>query len=491
MKPLDLENPKEHKIKIGLETHVQLNTHSKIFCGCRNPASLKEEPEPNTLTCETCLGIPGSKPRVNESVLHAATKVALALNFSIAEETYFSRKTYFYPDMSKNFQISQYEIPLASKGHVDIPLGENGSKRISLRRLHMEEDPAKLVHIGGLGGKYVLVDYNRSGIPLIEIVTDPDFTSPEEARLFLHKLSIILEYLGVYDPSSKAVFKSDANISLDGGKRVEIKNITGTKEIEQALKYEIIRQSNQLKKGEPIQQSTRMWNPEMGVTQALREKETEEDYGYIFEPDLTVIEIEQASLQAIKASLPELPDQKYERFLSHYKISDKLAESLTSELDIANLFESVSKKIPPKLAASWIAGYLKKTLNYNQLRYKDSHLKEEWIVQLLHMFEKGEVTDRNAELIIRKMVDDKAGPEDVMHKHKIAKTLKLDLTEHLKFAEEKVDAIIKSNQKAVEDYKSGEEKALHFLIGLAMRETKGSIDANEIRKLVEKNVKKK
>ena len=178
MNRIDLENPEQPKVKIGLETHVQLNTHSKIFCGCRNPAGLAEEPEPNTLCCETCLGMPGSKPRANESVLHAALKVALALSFSIAEETYFSRKTYFYPDMSKNFQISQYEIPLASKGHVDISI-DGKAKRISLRRLHMEEDPAKLVHVGGLGGKYVLVDYNRSGIPLIEIVTDPDFTSPE------------------------------------------------------------------------------------------------------------------------------------------------------------------------------------------------------------------------------------------------------------------------------------------------------------------------
>ena len=484
-KPLDLESPRPLKIKIGLETHVQLNTHSKIFCGCRNPANLQEEPEPNTLTCETCLGMPGSKPRANEAVLHAATKVALALNFQIAEETYFSRKTYFYPDMSKNFQISQYEIPLASKGWVDI--SPNGKpKRISLRRLHMEEDPAKLVHVGGLGGKYVLVDYNRSGIPLIEIVTDPDFTSPEEARLFLSKLATILEYLGVYDPDSKAVFKSDANISLDGGKRVEIKNITGTKEIEQALKYEIIRQSNVLRKEEVVEQSTRMWNPELGVTQALREKETEEDYGYIFEPDLTVIEISKPGLQDIRKTLPELPDQKYQRFIHNYDISDKLAESLTAELDIANLFESAAKKIPPKLAGSWIAGYLKKTLNYNSVRYKDSHLKEEWIVYLLHMFQKGEVTDRNAELIIRHMVSDRAGPEDVMRKHKIAKKTSGGMAE----VEKAISVVLGNNKKAVEDYKSGEEKSLHYLVGLCMKETRGAVDANEIRKMIMKIVGK-
>ncbi len=487
--PLDLENPERVKVKIGLETHVQLNTHSKMFCGCKNPVNLPEEPEPNSLTCETCLGMPGSKPRTNESAVSMSLKVAAALNFSIAKETYFSRKTYFYPDMSKNFQISQYEIPLATKGWVDISL-DGHAKRINLRRLHMEEDPAKLVHIGGLGGKYVLVDYNRSGIPLIEIVTEPDFTSPEEARLFLAKLATILEYLGVYDPNSKAVFKSDANVSINGGKRVEIKNITGTKEIEQALKYEIIRQSNVVRKGEKVEQSTRMWNPELQATQALREKEAEEDYGYIFEPDLTSIEIQQFSLESIRKSLPELPDQKYQRFIHSYFISDKLSESLTSELDIANLFESVAKKVPAKLAASWIAGYLKKTLNYNGIRYKDSKLREEWIVSLLQMFEKGFLTDRNAELVIRYMVSDKLPPEQVMEKHKIGRLLKLTLTEHIQIAEKAVAEVLEKNQNAVKDYKSGEEKALNYLIGLCIKATKGQIGANEIRKLVLKKIRR-
>lgn len=478
-------------VKIGLETHVQLNTQSKIFCGCRNPVNLQEEPEPNTLTCETCLGLPGSKPRTNGAVIQEAMKVALALNFSIAEETYFSRKTYFYPDMSKNFQISQYEIPLASKGWVDISL-DGKPKRIQLRRLHMEEVPAKLVHVGGLGGKYVLVDYNRSGIPLIEIVTEPDLTSPEEARLFLGKLATILEYLGVYDPDSKAVFKSDANVSISGGKRVEIKNITGTKEIEQALKYEIIRQSNMLRKGEKVSQSTRMWNPELQATQALREKETEEDYGYIFEPDLTVMEISRASLREIKKGLPELPDQKFARFVKKYGISEKLAESLTSELDIANLFESVARKIHPKLAASWIAGYLKKTLNYNSIRWKESQLKEEWILSWLKMVQDGVFTSKNAELVIRHMVRDKIPPDKAAEKYTIAEKVTVEdsvsvvikRTGETKKIISAIKSVLDKNPKAVKDYRSGEEKALHFLVGLCMRETRGAVDAGEIRKIV-------
>ncbi|MEM5812551.1 MAG: Asp-tRNA(Asn)/Glu-tRNA(Gln) amidotransferase subunit GatB [Candidatus Aenigmatarchaeota archaeon] len=485
MKMLDLENPEKPKVKIGLETHVQLNTQSKMFCGCRNPVNLSEEPEPNTVTCETCLGLPGSKPRANEAVVHSAIKVALALNCRIAKETYFSRKTYFYPDMSKNFQISQYEIPLATGGWMDISL-DGKVKRIRLKRLHMEEDPAKLIHIGGIGGKYVLVDYNRSGIPLIEIVTEPDFESPEEARAFLNKLSMVLEYLGVYDSNSKAVFKSDANISIKGGERVEIKNITGTKEIENALKYEIIRQSNLLKKGEAVSQSTRMWNPEIQATQALREKETEEDYGYIFEPDLTSIEIANEWIGKAKAQIPELPDQKYQRFLEKYEISEKLAESLVSELDIANLFEEVAKKIQPKLAASWIAGYLKKTLNYNGIRWKDSGLKEGWIVSLLKMFESGELTDRNAELVIRKVVEDRLPPEVVMERHKIPRKV-LGVSDEI---EQKIMSVLEKNKKAVNDYKSGEEKALHFLIGLCIKETGGSVDAQEIRKVILKIVGK-
>jgi len=282
------------------------------------------------------------------------------------------------------------------------------------------------------------------------------------------------------------VFKSDANVSINGGKRVEIKNITGTKEIEMALKYEIIRQSNVVRKGEVVSQSTRMWNPELQATQALREKETEEDYGYIFEPDLTSIEIQKASLEDIKKGLPELPDQKYQRFIHNYFISDKLSESLVSELDIANLFESVAKKIPPKLAASWIAGYLKKTLNYNNLRFRDSRLQEEWIVELLRLFGKGELTDRNAELVIRYMVSDKLPPDQVMKKHKISK--KLAGGEDIRNV---IKSVLDKNRKAVLDYKTGEEKALHFLVGLCMRETKGAVDAREIRKIVLKIIGKK
>jgi aspartyl-tRNA(Asn)/glutamyl-tRNA(Gln) amidotransferase subunit B len=470
------------KIKIGLETHVQLNSKSKIFCGCGNPVNLKNEPEPNTLTCPACLGLPGSKPRTNAAVVDMALKVAVALKCKINSSMFFSRKTYFYPDMSKNFQITQYEVPLGKEGHVDI-LVNGKHKRINIRRLHMEEDPAKVTHIGGLGGKYTLIDYNRSGIPLIEVVTEPDFTSPMEARLFLQKLIMVLEYLGVYDSTSRAVVKSDANISINGGKRIEVKNITGTKEIEQALNYEMIRQNNIVSRGGKIEQATRMWNPDLRVTQELRTKETEEDYGYIFEPDLSCIDIGENKILSAGKAIPELPDEKYARFVKQYKVSPKVAESLVSELEIANLFEAVAKRVSPGIAGSWISGYLKKTLNWNGLTFRRSGLRQEWILKTLMLFEKGKLTDRAAEMVIRYMVEEKKDPETIIKKHELAKASDMNQIRKV------VSEVIGKHRNAVDDYKMGEEKALHFLIGLCMRETKGRVDAQTFRKLILEKIK--
>ena len=471
------------RVKIGLETHVQLNTRSKAFCGCRNPSTLQDEPEPNTLVCETCMGLPGSKPRANQAMLDAAIRISQALNCKVAGDTYFSRKTYFYPDMSKNFQITQYEIPLASGGHVLV-----SGKKIRIRRVHMEEDPSKIVHVGGLGGSHTLLDYNRAGIPLVEIVTEPDFTSPEEAREFLQKLTTIMEYLGVYDSSSRAVLKSDANISINGGQRVEVKNITGTKEIEQALKFEIFRQASLVKRGGKVILATRTWDPDTGTTKQLRTKETEEDYGYIFDPDLTKLTLSKPQLSAVKSTLPELPDQKHARFVRAFRIHPKMAEVPVSELDLANLFEEVSAKVDPKLASSWIAGYLKKTLNYNDLRFSNSGIKKEGIMEWLKDVENGTYTDRNAELLIRRMVEDKTSPEATRKKHGIGKRLKKVLTENIKI-QDSIQAVLRKNPQAAKDYKAGEQKALHFLVGLAMKETRGQVDANDIRKILLKLLK--
>ena len=274
--------------------------------------------------------MPGSKPVLNLEALKQGIKVALALNCKISPETFFSRKSYFYPDMTKNYQITQYEEPFATNGKLE---------NIKLKRIHLEEDPGALIH----KRSYTLIDYNRSGIPLIEIVTEPDFKSPNEVRLFLRKLTTILEYLGVYTRKSEATMKADANIS-SGGEKVEIKNITGLKEIERALSYETKRQREETIKI----QETRGWDANKGKTYLMRTKESEEDYGYLHDPDLVKIEISKDLIKQLKESIPELSDERIKRFKKQYKLKQEDAEVLTSEIKLAEIFEEVAKKVDPK-----------------------------------------------------------------------------------------------------------------------------------------------
>ncbi len=465
------------EVRIGLETHVQLISESKLFCSCKNPTNLKQEAEPNTLVCDVCLGMPGTKPRLNKAAIEAAIKVALALNCRIAERTFFSRKTYFYPDMNKNFQITQYEIPIAKDGWIEIRVGGNEKKRIRIRRVHIEEDPAKIIHADG----YTLVDYNRAGVPLVEIVTEPDFESAEEARHYLQKLSQIMEYLGVYDSTSSATMKSDANISLKYGDtqggRVELKNITGAKEIECALNYEIIRQKNIFKRGSVVARETRAWNERAGVSKQMRVKEEEEEYGYIFEPDLTVIEIDRAVVDRMRACLPELPDAKMRRFIKQYSVKEKTAETLTADAGLADLFEKACMQVSVKTAASWISVVLK-TLNYNNLSYRNSGLKDEWIIELMKSYEAKEYSDLVAEKILRKMVEECRDMNHIVKKYGFRKIGEgVDV-------EQAVDKVIGNFKDAVKDYLKGKTEALNFLVGQVMRETKGAADPKDVRTLI-------
>ncbi len=464
------------KVVIGLEVHVQLNTKTKMFCGCSMDGVL--DAEPNSRTCETCLGMPGSKPRVNAAAIEAGIKIALALSCKIRPEIFFSRKSYFYPDMSKNFQITQYEIPIAESGYLDVD-----GKRIRIKRLNLEEDPAKLIHVGSgiTEAKYVLIDYNRSGIPLCEIVTEPDISSPREARIFLQRLLSILEYLGVYK-SGEFGIKADANISLeiDGkkGSRVEVKNITGFKEIEKAFNYEIVRQRNLLKKGE-VKMETRAWDAVAKVTRALRAKETEEDYGYIFEPDLTFIEISKEKISSIQKIVPELPQQKMERYMKGFGISKELAVSITGDMDMAQFYESAVRKVDPKILATWML-VLKKTLNFNDLSIREMTLDLDKFVKLLKLIDKKELSERAGELVLRDVILSPEKMDELIGKYKIVEKGEL---------EDVVKKVLGKNKKAVEDYKSGESKALQFLVGQVVRETKGKADAKDVKNLIEKYCK--
>lgn len=462
-------------VKIGLECHVQLQTKTKLFCGCPN----KFTEEPNVYVCEQCLGFPGSKPRLNSKAVELGARIGIALNCKFPKEMFFSRKSYFYPDMAKNFQITQYEIPLAKGGHLE------AGKKIRIRRVHMEEDPARIVHVGGLmHAEYTLLDYNRSGVPLCEIVTEPDFSSAREARIFLAELSSILEYLGVLDPSVEGSMRVDANISV-AETRVEVKNISGFRDVEKALEYEIVRQNGVLRRGGKIDRETRAWDAVAGVTRSLRLKEEEEDYGYIFDGDLPKITLK--NIAEIKARLPELAKDKIIRYQKDMKVAEDLAVAITSEPSLAAMFEQVAESMNTpqgvQLAARWFAGGIKKTLNYSSLRMKDTALKPGHIEKLLKLVEEQKLTEKAAELLFRDMVLKPQDPEEMMKARGVGRIY--DEKELEPFVKEAMN----ENAQAILDYKTGKPEAFHFIVGQVMRKTKGRGDPDTIRKLLSKRLK--
>jgi aspartyl-tRNA(Asn)/glutamyl-tRNA(Gln) amidotransferase subunit B len=459
-------------VMIGLEIHVQLNTKSKLFCSDSSDLRGKKQ---NANTCPVCLGFPGSKPVLNKRAVDLGMMIALALNGEISKHCFFSRKTYFYPDMSKNFQITQYEEPLALGGYLAI----NGSK-IRIRRVHIEEDPARLIHMGGdiTTAKYVLIDYNRSGIPLAEIVTEPDFESPKQARLFLDKLLSILEHLGAFDSEKEASIRVDANISFDGGERVEVKNITGFENVEKALNFEIIRQKGLARMQVKVERETRHFDADKGNTVGLRKKEYEEDYGYIFDPDLPVISVSDSWLSQIKKNMPELPDQRTSRFVSQYKIPEYTASVIVyTDKHLADFFEECCKlHNKPDKVANWIVNYLLKSLNWRSERIRDSKVRVGTFVELLKLMDSNEITERYAKELIKAYVDTGTDPRE------LAKQEKLLISESaLKKA---VERAIKENGSAVADFKAGKEEAMQFLIGKVLVLTKKQADPNLIRKVL-------
>jgi aspartyl-tRNA(Asn)/glutamyl-tRNA(Gln) amidotransferase subunit B len=460
--------------KIGIEVHIQLLTQTKLFCGCAN----RFANEPNIHTCETCLGMPGSKPRLNKKAIEYGIKIALALNCKFPKETFFSRKSYFYPDMSKNFQISQYEIPLCKEGFL-----KAGGKKIRITRINLEEDPARITHMGTITqARYVLVDYNRSGTPLCEVVTEPDFESPAEVRQFLQELSSMLEYMGVYDSAVEGSMRVDANISMEGGNRVEVKNISGFRDVEKALNYEIIRQRNQLRRGERVVRETRAWDAGSGVTRSLRLKEEEEEYGYIFDTDLPLISLDEKTIEQIKKTLPEFAGQKVERYVKDFQIPRDLAAAITTEAEIAKMFEEVVKQISPKLAASFFAGELKKSLNYRNLRLKDTKLEEWQMIKLLKMIEDGKTTERGAEMLLRDMIVNPHDPQDLLEAKEMGRIGDESAIKKI------VEEVMAENYKAVVDFRTGRSEAFEYLVGQVMRKTRGRGDPEIIRRVLQRRL---
>ncbi len=456
--------------KIGLEIHLQLYLKSKLFCGCSSDSS-----KPNSSLCPLCLGHPGSKPVINNKAIELGIKLGLALNCTINKENYFSRKTYFYPDMSKNYQITQYEYPLCINGHVRFK-----DKIIRIKRIHLEEDPASIQYPKTISdSEYCLIDYNRSGVALCEIVTEPDLTSAQEAREFLEQLATIIDYLEIYD-SKKFTTRVDANVSLPGTKRVEIKNITGFKAVEKAIGFEILRQKGKLRRNEEFKQETMHYDSFSNKVIPLREKEFEEDYGYIFDPDLPKIVVEEKLIKKIKETIPELPTEKIERLIEKYKISANTASILASEREICDLFEESVKKIDKELAINFITVTLKKVLNYNNLKLKDSKLTLDNFINLLKLIGKKDLTSRMGDLLLRRLVLSNKNTDELIKELGFKKIENFDKA---------VDTILIKNKKSVEDYKMGNSKALHFLIGQILRELKDKADPKSIEKKILEKIK--
>lgn len=464
------ENP--DRVMIGLEVHVQLNKlKTKVFCGCST--DYHNDP-PNSHVCPVCLGLPGALPVINKKAVEAAIKVGLALNCTIEEHTQFYRKNYYYPDLPKGFQVTQYDFPISSKGYITIE-GEDGEHVVRITRAHMEEDPGRLVHEGTIDrSKYTLIDYNRSGMALLEIVSEPDMRSPKEARRYLDKLRNIIEYLDIFDGDLEGAMRVDANISIMGGQRAEIKNISSHKGAERALLFEIVRQKNVLRRGGVVVQETRHFDEAREITLSMRSKEEAHDYRYFPEPDLVPLKIS-GWAPAIRATLPELPDARRMRFVEQYGITDEHAKALTSELKLAIFYEEVAKKAEPKMAAVWICDVLKGELNYRDLTIEA--FKKEHMLSVIELLSSNKITEDGAVDIIRTLLDKGGSPEDIVKEKGLLK-VEGDIVSNA--AEE----AIKENPQAVADFKAGKEKALNSLVGAVMKKTKGRADARTAREIL-------
>ena len=478
------ESTNINSVKIGLECHAQLLTKSKLFCPCSTDY---HNSEPNTHVCATCLGLPGALPVVNEQAIRYGIKVALALGCEVQPEIIFYRKNYYYPDLPRGFQITQYDFPIALNGLVRIESagdGDGGKEReIRIRRVHMEEDPGRLVYKGTIDtAKYSLVDYNRSGIPLVEIVTEPDLRSPKEARIFLGKLRSILGYLSVFDGDLEGAMRVDANISVEGGERAEVKNISSYKGVERALSFEITRQKNLLRRGLEVTQETRHYDEVRGITLSMRTKEFEHDYRYFPEPDLVPIRISDL-VREIRKEIPELPDEKKGRFISQYSITREHANSLTFDINIADFYEAVASKIDARLSAAWIADVLKGELNYRAISMREAskRITADDFVCILRYLKKGVITERGATEIIREMLDRGGKPDEIMRKKGLASISSAEI-------EKAVLEVIKENESAVADYKAGKKEALNFLVGQVMKKTRGRATPQEVHRMIREEI---
>ena len=486
---------------IGLEIHIELKTHSKMFCSCKNDP---KEKRPNVNICPICMGHPGTLPTINKEAVRKVIKAGLSLNCQIARDSLFERKNYFYPDLPKGYQISQYQKPLCSNGFLIID-----GKKIRVRRIHLEEDTARLIH--SEDKSYSLLDFNRAGVPLMELVTEPDMVSAKESRKFAEELQLIVRYLDISNADmEKGQMRVEANISLSQrraknqqlGTKVEIKNLNSFKAVERAIDYEIKRQTEILENGGEVLQETRGWDAKKGITVSQRVKEEAHDYRYLPEPDLLPLSFDEALIQSIKAEIPELPQQKRIRFQGEYGLKQDDIEVFVQNKDLSEYFEQVVSEFGEwikseerkniteqgykelaRIASNYIISDLLGLLGGMSVEDQRFRITPENFAEFVFLLYKKDITSKIAKMVLKEMFVKGADPSDIIRDQGL---IKMEDTGSLeKIARE----IIRDNQKAVEDYKKGKENALQFLIGQVMAKTRGKANPELLRQLLTKLLK--
>ncbi|OXM83945.1 Asp-tRNA(Asn)/Glu-tRNA(Gln) amidotransferase subunit GatB [Paenibacillus rigui] len=469
----------KYETVIGLEVHVELHTQSKIFCGC----STEFGAPPNTHTCPVCLGYPGVLPVLNKQAVEYAMKAAMALNCQIATDSKFDRKNYFYPDSPKAYQISQYDKPIGEHGWIEIEV--NGqTKRIGVTRVHLEEDAGKLTHVDG--GYASLADFNRVGTPLIEIVSEPDLRSPEEARAYLEKLKAIMQYCDVSDVKmEEGSLRCDANISIRPygqekfGTRAELKNMNSFRGVQKGLEYEEWRQADVLNSGGTVVQETRRWDEAQGKTLMMRSKEEAHDYRYFPDPDLVRLYIDEEWKARVKASIPELPDARKARYVSEYGLPSYDAEVITSSIKIADFFEeSLNYTKDAKAVSNWIMGDLLGFLNANNQELSDVKITGKGLGEMIGLMEKGTISSKIAKTVFKSMLETGKDPQTIVEEQGLVQISDEGAIKAV------VDQVIANNPQSVADFKAGKDKAVGFLVGQVMKETKGKANPGLVNKLI-------
>lgn len=470
---------------IGLEVHVQLNTRTKIFCGC----STTFKADPNSQTCPVCLGLPGVLPVLNEEALRKAIMAGLALNATVSEYSKFDRKNYFYPDLPKAYQISQFDRPICSGGYIQVAT-RDGTKKIGITRLHLEEDAGKSIHSDEAGNRVSYLNFNRTGVPLAEIVSEPDIRSADEAYEYLQNLRTIMKYLDVSDCNmEEGSLRCDVNISLREkgaqkfGEKVEVKNLNSFKAVKTAIEYEIRRQADILEDGGAIVQETRLWDADRGLSFSMRSKEEAHDYRYFPEPDLPPIKVGAEYIAKIRESIPELPDPRRERFIAEYGLSAYDAGVLTSARPLADYFESVVKHgAAAKKASNWIQSELLARVD-NPENVGSFIVKPEMLAALLALIDNNTISGKIAKTVFEEMIQTGADPAVIVKEKGLTQVTDTGEIEAI------IDRVISENPDSVYDFKNGKERALKFLMGQAMKESKGKANPQIVNELLLKKLK--